>query len=132
MSSSRRAGRLWAEVLRRVREQRDVACALEGHRQLALVAGACPRLSARLDLGALREVAAEAVDLLVVDLDGLVGAERAHLAAAAVAVEVVSLLGSGGGRHGGWVSLEGQKGRSSRSVSSAGGRPPPPPPPPEL
>jgi hypothetical protein len=82
-------------VLRRVREQRDVTCALERDGQLALVPCARPGLSTRLDLGALREVAAEAVDLLVVDLDRLVGAERADLATASVAVEVVALLGSG-------------------------------------
>ena len=64
---------------------------LLGDGQLALVPGARAGLPARLDLGALREVAAEAVDLLVVDGDGLVGAERAHLAAAAVAIEVVAL-----------------------------------------
>ena len=102
-------------------QQGDVAGALEGDRQLALVPGAGAGLAARLDLGALGQVAAEAVDLLVVDLDGLVGAERADLAAAAVAVEVVALLGADGGgmRFG---SPGGQKGRSSRSVSSAGGR----------
>ena len=59
--------------------------------QLALVPGARAGLAARLDLGALGQVAAEAVDLLVVDGDGLVRAERAHLAAAAVTIEVVAL-----------------------------------------
>src|SRR5688500_12035767 len=82
---------LGAEVLGCVREQGHVAGALQGDRQLALVAGAGAGLAARLDLGPLREVAAEAVDLLVVDERGLVGAERADLAATSVAVEVVAL-----------------------------------------
>ena len=79
-------------MLRRVRQQRDVAGALEGHGQRALVLGAGARLAARLDLGALREVAAEAVDLLVVDAVRLVGAEGADLAAAAVAEVVIAAL----------------------------------------
>src|SRR4029077_15772716 len=49
-------------------------------------------------LGPLREVATEAVDLLVVDLDGLVGAERTDLPATSGAVEVVALSGSNGGQ----------------------------------
>ena len=64
---------------------------LEGHGQLALVPGAGAGLPSRLDLGALGQVPAEAVDLLVVDHDRLVGAERADLAAAAIAIEVVAL-----------------------------------------
>ena len=71
-----------------------MAGALERDRQLALVAGAGAGLAPRLDLGPLGQVAAEAVDLLVVDLDGLVGTERADLAAASVAVVVVALLGA--------------------------------------
>ena len=81
-----------AEVLRRVREQRHVARALERDGELALVRGARAGLPARLDLGALGEVAAEAVDLLVVDHDRLVGAEGADLPPPAVAVVVVALL----------------------------------------
>ena len=93
-----------SEVLRRVRQERDVAGPLEGDGQLALVAGAGAGLAARLDLGPLGQVAAEAVDLLVVDLDGLVGAERADLAAAAIAVVVVALLGAGWRGHR-WVPV---------------------------
>ena len=88
---------LGAEVLRRVGQQRHVAGPLEGDRQLALVRGAGAGLAARLDLGALGEVAAEAVDLLVVDRDRLVGAEGADLPAPAIAVVVVALLGVRGG-----------------------------------
>src|SRR5262245_4484936 len=114
-----------AQVLRRVREQGDVTGALECNRQLALVAGAGPRLATRLDLGSLREVAAEAVDLLVVDLHRLVGAEGADLATASIAVEVVALLGSGGG---GWhvAGSPGSEGKVvevgvvGRSVAAAG------------
>ncbi len=114
---------LGAEVLGRVRQQRDVAGALERDGQLALVPGAGAGLAARLDLGALGQVAAQAVDLLVVDLDGLVGAEGADLAAASVAVVVVALLGSGwraawsvqvSVRSGGRIVVGGQKGRSSK------------------
>src|SRR6476469_9709988 len=123
-------GRSGPEVLRCVREQRHVTGPLEGDRQLALVAGTRAGLAARLDLGALRQVAAEAVDLLVVDLDRLVGAERADLAAASIAIEVVALLGSNGGWHVVEVSWSAQNGRSSRSLSSAGGREPPPEKPP--
>src|SRR4051812_48527277 len=83
-------------MLRRVREQRDVAGSLEGGGELALVAGAGAGLPSRLDLGPLREVAPEAVYLLVVNQDRLVGAERANLPATSVAVEVVALARSGG------------------------------------
>ena len=62
------AGRSGPEVLRRVRQQRHVACPLQRDRQLALVRGAGPGLAPRLDLRPLGEVAAEAADLLVVDL----------------------------------------------------------------
>src|SRR4029079_9687011 len=85
-----------SEMLRGVWEQRDMARSLERHGELALVTRARPGLSPRLDLGPLREVAAEAVDLLVVDLDGLVGAERTDLPATSVAVEVVALARSSG------------------------------------
>src|SRR5436309_15435667 len=87
------------QVLRRVRQERDVSGALERDGEFPLMTGARAGLAARLDLGSLREVAAEAVDLLVVDQDGLVGAERADLAAAAVPKVVVALLGAGGRRH---------------------------------
>ena len=109
-------------MLRRVREQGDVAGALERDRQLALVAGAGAGLASRLDLGPLRQVAAEAVDLLVVDLDGLVGAERADLAATSIAVEVVALLGSDGGASVGGLLIrrEGRRGRCRRQAGRAG------------
>src|SRR6478736_2507674 len=92
-----------SEVLGCVGQQGDVPGTLEGDRQLALVTGAGAGLAARLDLGALGQVAAEAVDLLVVDLRGLVGAERADLATAAIAIEVIALLGTDR-RHGSLVS----------------------------
>src|SRR5688500_9845334 len=90
---------LRAQVLGGVRQQGYVAGALEGDGQLALVPRAGAGLAARLDLGPLGQVAAEAIDLLVIDERGLVGAERADLAPASVAIEVVALAGSGG-RHG--------------------------------
>src|SRR3970040_641518 len=109
-----------AQVLRRVRQQSDDAGALERHRQLALVLGAGARLAARLDLRALGQVAAEAVDLLVIDLVRLVGAERAHLPAAPVAVVLVALLGSGNGRHTGRPRL-GSEGDGVGEFVAAGG-----------
>src|SRR3990170_3884618 len=109
-----------AQVLRRVRQQSDDAGALERHRQLALVLGAGARLAARLDLRALGQVAAEAVDLLVIDLVRLVGAERAHLPAAPVAVVLVALLGSGNGRHTGRPRL-GSEGDGVVEFVAAGG-----------
>ena len=72
---------------------------LERDGQLTLVAGTRAGLAPWLDLGALGQVAAEAVDLLVIDLDRLVGAEGADLATASIAIEVVALLGSDRGRH---------------------------------
>jgi len=89
-------------VLGRVRKERNVSGALESDRQLALVAGARAGLASRLDLRSLGQVTAEAVDLLVVDLDGLVGAERADLAAASITVEVVALARGSSGR---WHSV---------------------------
>src|SRR5450759_2811301 len=83
--------KLWASVLRRVRQEGDDAGALECHGQLSLVARARAGLAARLDLGAFRKVAAQPIDFLVVNRNGLVRAERAHLAATAIAVVVVSL-----------------------------------------
>src|SRR5687768_2203281 len=85
---------LRAQVLWRVREQRHVAGPLERGGQHPLVTGARAGLAARLDLGALAEVAAEAVDLLVVDALGLVDAEVADLAATPIAV-VVRRLAAG-------------------------------------
>src|SRR6478672_10054407 len=122
----RRSG---SEVLGRVGQQGDVPGTLEGDRQLALVTGAGAGLAARLDLGALGQVAAEAVDLLVVDLRGLVGAERADLATAAIAIEVIALLGTNG-RHGSLVSWSEREvvevgvvgGRAARSTARGRGR----------
>src|SRR3954447_3697207 len=91
-ASSSNCMALGAQVLRRVRQQRNVARALERYGQLALVFGTGARLATWLDLGALRQVAAQAVDLLVVDQHGLVGAEGAHLPAAPVAIHVIALL----------------------------------------
>src|SRR5215210_5175546 len=88
---------LGAQVLRRVRQERDVSRPLQRHRQLALVAGAGTGLAARLDLRPLGKVAAKAVHFLVVNLNGLVGAERADLPATPVAVVVVALLRTCGG-----------------------------------
>jgi hypothetical protein len=79
-------------MLRRVGQKRDVTSPLQRDRQLPLVAGAGAGLPARFDLGSLGQIPTEAVDLLVVDLDRFVSAERADLAASPVAVVVVSFL----------------------------------------
>src|SRR3972149_386342 len=94
-------------MLGRVREQGDVSSAFERDGQLALVPGTRARLPPRLDLGPLGQEPAAGGDLLVVDLDRLVGAEGAHLAAASIAVEVVSLAGSGGGHRLGLLGAPG-------------------------
>src|SRR5205823_13320783 len=89
-----------AEVLRRVRQERDVPGTLERGCQHALVSGAGSRLAARLDLRALGEIAPEAIDLLVVDALGLVDAEVADLATSPIAVVVGSLATGSWARHG--------------------------------
>jgi hypothetical protein len=86
-----REGRLGPEVFWRVWKKCDVASPLECNGQLPLVAGAGAGLPPRLDLRALGQVAAQPVDLLVIDHDRLVGAERADLPAASIAIEVVAL-----------------------------------------
>jgi hypothetical protein len=63
-----------------------VAGTLEGDAEGALVAGAGAGLAARLYLGSLGEVAAQARDILVVNRVYFVHAEGAHLAAGYVAV----------------------------------------------
>src|SRR4030081_3521497 len=65
-----------------VREQRHVAAALDGGGHLALVAGAVPRDAARHDLAPLGDEVLELGGVLVVHLQGLVGAVPAHLAPA--------------------------------------------------
>jgi hypothetical protein len=67
------------------------------------MASARTGLPTRFDLCALGQIAAEAIDLLVVDQRGLVSTEGADLAAPTISVEVVTLAGTGG-RHGRWFS----------------------------
>ena len=69
-----------AHVLGGVRKQRHVTRALERRREHPLVLGARAALAARVDLATLADVAADATDLLVVDLLHLVDAERTDLA----------------------------------------------------
>src|SRR5580704_5267739 len=95
----------WLADLRK-RQQCDMPCALQGHRQRALVARACPGHPARQDLAPLRQVPAQPGDLLVVDEVDVLQAEAAHLAAAAVEI-----------RHG----SPAQNGMSSGSTSPPAG-----------
>src|ERR671923_645899 len=111
---------LGPQVLRGVRQERDVACALECRRQHSLVTRAGSGLSTRLDLRALREVAPEAVDLLVVDALRLVDAEVADLPAPSVAVVVRRLAAGSGARHVLIGSPSDQNGMSSTSISVPG------------
>src|SRR5579872_6478605 len=67
-------------LLRRVRKERDRAGTLEGRGQRSLVPGARARHAARQDLAAVADKAAQARDLLVVDVLDLLDAEAAHLA----------------------------------------------------
>src|SRR3990172_8904099 len=86
--------------------------------QLSLVRGAGAGLASRLDLCPLREVPPKPADLLVVDMGGLVRAERTDLAAAPVAIEVVALAGSwcGHGQGPPWrLRMEGRRGLARRA-----------------
>src|SRR5690554_5196421 len=65
-----------------VRDQREVAGALDRERQLALVARLGAGDAARHDLAVLGEVLAQGVEILVIDLLDTLGGELAELAAA--------------------------------------------------
>src|SRR5262245_17076151 len=69
-------------LVRHVRDQRDLARALDRRLQLALVHRAGARDAPRQDLAALRDERADQLDVLVVDVVDLVRAELADLAAA--------------------------------------------------
>src|SRR5439155_9198737 len=66
-------------LTRHVRQQRHLACALDRDRDLALVPAARAGDPAVADLALLGDVAAQLVDVLVVDLVDLVLAEEAGL-----------------------------------------------------
>src|ERR1700694_817008 len=68
----------------RVREQGDRSRALEGSRERTLVAGAGACNPSRQDLAAVAHKAAEARDLLVIDVVDLLDAEAADLAVLAL------------------------------------------------
>src|SRR3954469_24226932 len=68
-----------------VGKQREIAAALDGGGHLALVPGAVPRDAAGHDLAALGDEVFEICRVLVVDLEFLVGAITAPLAAAEAA-----------------------------------------------
>src|SRR5687767_11200917 len=77
-----------AAVRPHVGQKRHVSRPLESNAQGALVSGACSGLTARLDLGALGQVAAQSGHILVIDMLHLVHAERAYLAAWHVALAI--------------------------------------------
>jgi hypothetical protein len=66
-----------ASMLVRVRQEPEVAGALDRDRQLALVERTRARDAARDDLAGLRDIALERRQILVVDLVGLLGRELA-------------------------------------------------------
>lgn len=63
------------------RKERNVAGALDGNRYAALVASTGAQLAARFDLAALTNVAAQAGEILVINVTDVIGAVLAHLAA---------------------------------------------------
>src|SRR5205823_2041825 len=77
-------------------KQRQHAGAFQRHGESALVPGAGPGFATRLDLAALRDVAAEPSQVLVVDLLHAVHAELADLAAVIAAVVAAGTLPAGG------------------------------------
>src|SRR6185295_5333557 len=85
-----------APLFRRERQQRDVARALDGERQLALVLGAGPEHPPGKHLAALRHERRQQLHVLVVHVVDLVRAELADLAAAEeVALARVLLVAAG-------------------------------------
>src|SRR5690606_34793370 len=78
----RGSARLSGSVLVGVRQQREIACALDRHRQLALIVRLRTGDPARDDLAGLRDVALQSGEILVVDLLDAFGSETAELAAA--------------------------------------------------
>src|ERR1700709_750883 len=69
-------------LVRGERDERQVACPLDRLLQGALMVGAGPRDPPRQDLGALRDELLEELDVLVIDVIDLVGAELTDLAPA--------------------------------------------------
>jgi hypothetical protein len=67
-----------------VRQQRNVTGTLQRDSERALVAGAGAGLPPGLDLAALREVAAQPSDILVVDVADLIDTERTDFTAGRV------------------------------------------------
>src|SRR5262245_57163447 len=80
--ATRRAPRYDSSVLIGVRQQRQVARALHGDRELTLIVRLRPGDPAGNDLAGLRDVALEDAEILVVDLLDAFGSEAAELAAA--------------------------------------------------
>lgn len=61
-------------------DQGDVSGTLDRYRQRSLMASACPKLAARLDLAALSDMPSKACNILVVNMIDIVDAKRANLA----------------------------------------------------
>src|SRR5262245_33594189 len=118
LTSSSRITFMATSVRGHVRQERHRAGPLDGVRQLALMPGAAARDPTRNDLAALRDQAAQAPDVLVIDEVDLVRTELADLAPAEPA-SLCRLLGCRNGcllfsfpgrfprRSGSGVSLEG-------------------------
>jgi hypothetical protein len=69
-------------VRRRVGQQRHVAGVLQRNPQAALMARAGAGLASWLNLTAIGEIAVQARDIFIVDLDDMIDTERANLAPA--------------------------------------------------
>ena len=80
------------DVLRRERQQRNVARALQGDGEHALVACTGTGLAARLDLASVGDVAAQAGRLFVVDVLDLVDAEGADTPATEATAAICASL----------------------------------------
>jgi len=81
-------------------QKRHLSRILQRYGQSALVLGASARLAARLDLGALRDVAAQAPNILIVNFTDVIDAEgadlstRAEITAATTATRATETLWS--------------------------------------
>ena len=116
-STAGREGSREPDVLRRVGQKSQVPGPLQGDGEAALVLGAGARLAARLDLPAVRQIATELRNVLVVDLADVVDAEGADLAPGDIAAMPLPLRpgGSRGAR------LSGGRARLDRGSKAFGG-----------
>lgn len=85
-----------ADVLGRVRQEREVPRALDGGGEGSLVLGTGTGLAASFDAGAVRNKPAKEADVLVVDDLDVIGAHDTDAAPAAEAARLAIVSGRGG------------------------------------